>query len=254
MKKLFTLLCLLFTMMSQTVLASVPQQIAYQIMVLDPATGKIKVNANVAIKVEVRQGGEHGTAVFSKDFNVQTDKHGTCNLMLDIPAEMDWSKGDYYFATLVDGKETGVAKMASVPFALCAQTLSGVITPAELIGTWDGEEPAASLNDSHESDGIARLTYTFKKDGTGTLYQKEVDGRYETIIEGTFSWTLTPTGMLLLTDYKLKETENRSTRPEEPKFKHVKPWYTPVVKVGEGKCFFTAVDQDRQEGVVLTKK
>lgn len=132
MKK--TLLVFMFMLLglNMTAFAGVPKSIAYQIMVLNPENGRIMANEKVALRIEIRQGNESGNVVFGQDFNITTDKNGTCNISLDIPENMDWSKDDYYFATLINGKLSGASRIASVPYALMANELSGVITRSDL--------------------------------------------------------------------------------------------------------------------------
>lgn len=255
MKKFLLSIFMMLLSINTIVLASVPQKIAYQIMVLDPANGRIMANANVALRIEIRQGSENGTAVFGQDFNTTTDKNGTCAIMLDIPAGTNWSQGNYYFATLINGKLTGASHIASVPYALVSGQLDGVITRQELIGTWElvpGTPGNTDRFEENEGDGTYqkynKLTYVFNADGTASLSAEVEDNRRSNIdlsnYEITFNWTLTPTGTLVVTNRKDTKYPNNTEFLD----------YFSVIKMGEGKCVFPICDTDCNYSYILTKK
>lgn len=257
MKKFLLSIFMMLLSINTIVLASVPQKIAYQIMVLDPANGRIMANANVALRIEIRQGSENGTAVFGQDFNTTTDKNGTCAIMLDIPAGTNWSQGNYYFATLINGKLTGASHIASVPYALVSGQLDGVITRQELIGTWElvpGTPGNTDEFEKNEGGGYSsyqkynKLTYVFNADGTASLSAEEENNDRGNIdlrnYEITFNWTLTPTGTLVVTNWKDTKYPNDT----------IFLFHFSVIKMGEGKCVFPIYDTDRNYSYILTKK
>src|SRR5574344_95927 len=101
MKKFLFLLFILVGINVQIMFADVPQEMTYQVMVLNPKTGAIQANKDVSIKLEIRQGSQDGTAVFSHDYDVHTDNTGCALLALQIPTSIDWSSANYYFVTIL---------------------------------------------------------------------------------------------------------------------------------------------------------
>ena len=165
MRKLFlaAALCYSATMMSQ-----VPNEMSYQIMVLDPDNGKVIANKEAEICIELRKGSPTGDVAWSKTFTSTTDQRGICNLTLEVGNEVNWSDCEYYFATIINGKECGAPKITSVPYAFRAATaqtattaatayqassLKGLPTREQLIGTW--------VRDGYPD------CYVFNEDGTG---------------------------------------------------------------------------------------
>lgn len=139
--------------------AQVPNEMMYQVMVLDKTTSQIKSNQEVTIKIELRQGATDGQVVWSDEYKKTTNKSGICNLTLAFAEDIDWDKGPNYLAVLIDGEELGTPQITSVPYALKAKNVEGVLTMNELLGTWKGTcvEPY---------DGSFTETYTFNNDGT----------------------------------------------------------------------------------------
>lgn len=140
------------------IVAQVPQKMAYQIMALDPATGRVLANRNVDVRIELRRGAQDGPSVWSQQFSVTTDEAGICNLTLTLADTISWGAASYYLATLVDGQECGAPQVTSVPYALQAARLDGVVTKQELLGTWQTAE---------EGESVDRV-YTFAADGICT--------------------------------------------------------------------------------------
>ncbi len=162
--------------------AGVPRKMAYQIMALNPTTGQVLANRDVNIRIELRQEKTDGQAVWHQDFEARTDEAGICQLTLEFADDIDWASADYYLATLIDGKECGASQVMSVPYALRAATIEGVITKKELIGSW------------LEKNG--NYKYIFKEDGSGIrLYDFDTDTKEE-----PFKWTLDNVGHLLVYD------------------------------------------------------
>ena len=182
--------------------ATAPKQMTYQIMVLDPQTGNIRANRDVKIRIEVRQGSETGSAVYGTDFNVHTDKTGVCNVILDIPDNVDWSTGNYFLTTLVDDELSGSSKLTSVPYAFhsntackadtatVANSVKDVISRAELLGNWQYSEKG--------SPTTATVTYTFNDDGTGALHKVYTfsDGTIDKTEDATYTWVVNQVGAI----------------------------------------------------------
>ena len=76
MKKIILLFFLIASCCIQKLSAQAPQEMAYQIMVLDPKTGKIQADEDVSIRIEIRKNAPNGSVVWEKDFNGHTDQTG----------------------------------------------------------------------------------------------------------------------------------------------------------------------------------
>lgn len=180
-RNLWAVLMVAFSFCTFQALAGVPRKMAYQIMALNPTTGQILANRDVNIRIELRQDKTDGQAVWHQDFEARTDEAGICQLTLEFADDIDWASADYYLATLIDGKECGASQVMSVPYALRAASVEGIITAKELVGTWvehRGKE----------------YTYVFKEDGTGYCQYFPSD------VLHPFKWLLDNFGHLLVYD------------------------------------------------------
>lgn len=185
MKKIFTFLFLLIT--SVVTFAQVPAEMNYQVMVLDPATGNIKTNKEVNVKTELRKGNEKGSVVWQQEFNTTTSKSGICNLTLNLIG-VDWNDGPYYMATIVDGTECGSSKVNSIPYALQAASLEGIITKEQLCGEWVS------------TAGSRTKYYKFNEDGTGLYRFVDTDPFGKGESQYVFNYALTKAGVLAIVD------------------------------------------------------
>lgn len=69
---------------------------------------------------------------------MSSDAHtfvGICTISLDF-ADVDWNQGNYFIKAFVNGESVGASQIKSVPFALIADGVRGVLTKRQLIGTW----------------------------------------------------------------------------------------------------------------------
>lgn len=71
-------------------------------------------------------------------------------MSLDL-ANIDWTLGSYYVKAFIDGEPIGASQIKSVPFALIADGINGVITKHKLVGTWvsvdeDGKKERLSIH------------------------------------------------------------------------------------------------------------
>lgn len=175
--------------------AGTPRKMAYQLMALDPASGKVLADRDISVRMELRQGAADGSAVWSQDFAARTDEAGMCQLMLEWADSIDWSAGDYFLVTMVDGQACGAAQLTSVPYALQTAAVEGVITPQEL---------ASCAWRTTDNNGYYTYVYRFQADGTGTL---QADASEEGMgYSRTFRWQLDAVGHLCL--YELMETNS----------------------------------------------
>ena len=140
--------------------AQVPTDMDYQIMATDPTTGQVLANKEMTVRVELRLNSENGTAVWSKEETLTSSKAGVCTLSLNFKG-VDWSLGKYFIKAFVNGEPIGASQVKSVPFAMIADAVSGVITKDELVGTWKRLNDSDSRTFYFEEDGH----FTFTREG-----------------------------------------------------------------------------------------
>lgn len=193
-KKLILILSAFLFLRGESVLASVPLKLAYQIMVVDPQTGFIRTNDNVTLRLEVRKGSQTGTTVFGQDFNITTDKSGLCSVTLDIPESVDWSDGDYYMATLVDGELSSASSITSVPYAIMSKSVEPAVSASDLIGTWRYQYTDTKYSEDYD------YVYNFNENGTGSysFYKLYSSSSYVDKTEYTFTWHFLANGSLAI--------------------------------------------------------
>ena len=113
--------------------AQAPQLISYQAVARD-LTGKVLSERPISVQVEILQGSNQGTAVYTETHELITTKTGTINLLIGggnaqvgTFAEIDWSKAPYFLRLGMKQKketeytEVSNTQMVSVPYALYAQ-------------------------------------------------------------------------------------------------------------------------------------
>ena len=151
-----------FLFLSYSSFAQVPTSMDYQIMATNPNTGQVLANKEMKVKVELRLGSEEGNAVWSKEETLKSSKSGVCTISLDFK-DVDWSQGNYFIKAFIDDKPVGASQIKSVPFALYADGVSGVITKKQLIGTWKWK---GNASDDPTDDCIGEHTIIFNEDGS----------------------------------------------------------------------------------------
>lgn len=181
-RNLWAVLLAVFSFCTFQAAAGVPRKMAYQIMALNPTTGQVLANRDVNIRIELRQDKTDGQAVWHQDFEARTDEAGICQLALEFADDIDWASADYYLATLIDGKECGASQVMSVPYALQAASIEGVITKKELVGSW------LRIDDE--------IKYVFNEDGSGY----KLDFYYDNPEPENFKWMLDNLGHLVIFD------------------------------------------------------
>ena len=204
MRKLFLAAALCY---SATMLSQVPNEMSYQIMVLDPDNGKVIANKEAEICIELRKGSPTGDVAWSKTFTSTTDQRGICNLTLEVGNEVNWSDGEYYFATIINGKECGAPKITSVPYAFRAATaqtattaatayqassLKGLPTREQLIGTW-----------VYNRNSTNTYTYIFNEDSTGN---KTIEDDIECVNQ-PFKWQYRSNGTIFIQENNEHDAE-----------------------------------------------
>ena len=125
MKKLiFTISLAILAMVS---FAQIPQAFSYQGVVRD-ADNKLVADKQVTVSVQILQGADDGTAVYSENHEVTTNANGLMTFELGSKdaenfAKIDWSNAPYFVKTVAefDGKQiSGVTPLLAVPYALYA--------------------------------------------------------------------------------------------------------------------------------------
>lgn len=182
-----------FLFLSHSSFAQVPTSMDYQIMATNPNTGQVLANKEMKVKVELRLGSEEGNAVWSKEETLKSSKSGVCTISLDFK-DVDWSQGNYFIKAFIDDKPVGASQIKSVPFALYADGVSGVITKKQLIGTWKWK---GNLSDNPEVDRIDDYTAIFNEDGSFS-WVYIVNHDEHSYVEGEYygTWTINNLGYI----------------------------------------------------------
>lgn len=123
--------------------AQTPQLISYQAVARD-LTGKVLSEKPISVQVEILQGSNQGTTVYTETHELTTTKTGTINLLIGggntqvgTFAEIDWSKSPYFLRLgMKQEKETEYTEVAntqmvSVPYALYAEKAGSVVNNTE---------------------------------------------------------------------------------------------------------------------------
>ena len=191
-----TLFLSFFLLLSYRSFAQVPTSMDYQIMATNPNTGQVLANKEMKVKVELRLGSEEGDAVWSKEETLKSSKSGVCTISLDFK-DVDWSQGNYFIKAFIDDKPVGASQIKSVPFALYADGVSGVITKKQLIGTWKWKGVVNGRS------GIIDLSYRFNEDGSYSFVYSETDKHGDEVftnnIDNYGTWSLNNLGYITFT-------------------------------------------------------
>lgn len=149
---------------SLTTTAQVPTTMDYQIMATNPKTGMVLANKDLTIRVELRLNAADGEIVWSKEETLTSSKSGICTISLDF-ADVDWNQGNYFIKAFVNGDAVGASQIKSVPFALIADGIRGVLTKRQLIGTWKASR--------EEKGSLTYHTFNLEKDGSFSYSRKD---------------------------------------------------------------------------------
>ena len=168
MKSFTTLKNVLFAVVmmlySLTTTAQVPTTMDYQIMATNPKTGMVLANKDLTIRVELRLNAADGEIVWSKEEALTSSNSGICTISLDF-ADVDWNQGNYFIKAFVNGESVGASQIKSVPFALIADGVRGVLTKRQLIGTWKASR--------EEKGSLTYHTFNLEKDGSFSYSRKD---------------------------------------------------------------------------------
>lgn len=149
---------------SLTTTAQVPTTMDYQIMATNRKTGMVLANKDLTIRVELRLNAADGEIVWSKEETLTSSKSGICTISLDF-ADVDWNQGNYFIKAFVNGDAVGASQIKSVPFALIADGIRGVLTKRQLIGTWKASR--------EEKGSLTYHTFNLEKDGSFSYSRKD---------------------------------------------------------------------------------
>lgn len=196
--KLFQIV--LFWLCSLSASAQVPSVMDYQIMATNPKTGQVLANKELLVKIELRLNSENGEVIWSKEETLTSSKSGICTMSLDF-ANVDWTLGSYYVKAFIDGEPIGASQIKSVPFALMADGVNGVITKQKLVGTWVATE---------EDDYTGTITYTFTFNHDGTFIYSDKDSHSTTTYTGT--WKLDNLGNIIFDSIKGDNDSDKDIR------------------------------------------
>ena len=129
MKKLYPILCLTIALAAQ-LHAQTPQGFNYQATVRN-SFGELMLNSNVSFRLNLIQGSQTGTAVFTETHDTVTDDLGQVSLVIGHGdattgsfSAVDWSLGNYYLGIEINSGNgyvaMGTTQLLSVPYALYA--------------------------------------------------------------------------------------------------------------------------------------
>ena len=137
---------LIFLLLGITVLAQSPQQLSYQAIVRD-AENDLLVNQAIGLEIQIVEGGEEGTPVYTERHEPVTNGNGLVSVeigngtaSLGQFAAIDWANGSYFIHSGIDPEGgtdytiNGVSPVLSVPYALHATTadsLSGEVEESD---------------------------------------------------------------------------------------------------------------------------
>ena len=202
MKKLFTLLALVLTLITN---AQAPQGFNYQATVRN-STGALIVNQNVLVKFNVYQNAATGTLVYSENQTVDTDDLGHINLVVGQGtastgtfSAINWGTGNYYLGIELNTGAgyviMGTTQLMSVPYALFSGNSCNLCLPTGAnIGdvlSWNGSTwiatPAGNLNSTSVSTITATNVTSNSAISGGTISS---DGG-NTIISKGVCWSIT---------------------------------------------------------------
>ena len=147
-----------------TTTAQVPTTMDYQIMATNPKTGMVLANKDLTIRVELHLNAADGEIVWSKEETTTSSKSGICSISLDF-ADVDWNQGNYFIKAFVNGEAVGASQIKSVPFALIADGVRGVLTKRQLVGTWKASR--------EEKGSLTYHTFNLEKDGSFSYTRKD---------------------------------------------------------------------------------
>ena len=139
MKYIFNLL--VFLAFTVTLYAQTPEKMSYQ-AIIRASDNTLLNNANVSLKILIRQGSTNGSVVFEETHSERTNGNGLVSLEIGTGnsvqgnfSTIPWGQNTYFVETQVDvtGSSnyslTGISQLLSVPYALHAKSAETVTGP-----------------------------------------------------------------------------------------------------------------------------
>jgi hypothetical protein len=137
MKSFLTLI--LLAIVSNFILAQVPDAFSYQAVIRDDVGGLVQ-DKIVSIKISILQNSIDGEAVYTERHAAITNTNGLISIQIGRGSnpdgafsEINWTSGSYFIETAIDlsggtnFKTIGTSELLSVPYALHAKTAERVI-------------------------------------------------------------------------------------------------------------------------------
>ena len=154
--------------------AQIPQTFSYQGVVRD-AESKIVAEKPITVSVQILQGADDGTAVYTETHQVTTNANGLMTFELGSKdaekfAKIDWSNAPYFVKTVAsfDGKQiSGITPLLAVPYALYAAKtdLSGYYSKEEIDALLAAlESKIENGNENSNDNGAIKATFSVSAD------------------------------------------------------------------------------------------
>ena len=177
MKKLFTLLALVITLIT---FAQAPQGFNYQATVRN-STGALIVNQNVYFKFNVMLNSQTSVPVFTETHYVPTDDLGQVNLVIGQGtattgsfSTINWGTGNFYLGIELNTGSgyvaMGTTQLLSVPYALYANSSGNAQIPnlALVLATNNGANNLQIKNLANPTDAQDAVTKSYVDNATLT--------------------------------------------------------------------------------------
>ncbi|MEE4115884.1 MAG: tail fiber domain-containing protein [Marinilabiliaceae bacterium] len=106
--------------LSVTVKGQSPQQLNYQAVVRDISGNPIS-GSDITVTITLRQYAPDGVGVFQEIHNAHTNEYGLISLAIGSIEDLSvvqWNDGPFFLKVDVDGNETGITQLLSVPYSL----------------------------------------------------------------------------------------------------------------------------------------
>lgn len=143
MKRLFTIMTVV--LLTATIWAqNPPQKMSYQAVIRN-GDGILVTNTQIGMEINIRQGSETGTIVYTETQTPTTNANGLVSIEIGNGAEfstISWETDSYFIETKTALAEplttytiTGISQLLSVPYALYAKKaegISGTITSSQV--------------------------------------------------------------------------------------------------------------------------
>ncbi len=161
MKKVFMCLAVLLLGM----VSSVQAQLAYQVSLLNTATGEARANVTVNAKVTITNSANE--QIYTTTQTGTTNDMGVLQLVVgdaNTFKGIDTGKLPLFIEVSVDGVTVGKSQILTVPVAEIANTLKSSFTKEDLIGTWLAYIPNFAIAGIEGSPFSLRTYLIFNED------------------------------------------------------------------------------------------